>query len=603
MKSSSILTILQVLLLVATIASIAEGKRSKAIENESLDIDPTLSTTNNDAIEENPDFVEYDENDGNGNSDDDSEGDDEEEEEDKHDDEINEQERVCDIVASDTGATKKSIESVLRKSRQQYKRYTKLAKKHRRSITITLAVFAFRHEICKFLVHLMTHEIIDPKTGKLRVSPTSLLKFFLFVDFVRRLQSGRNASHPSFQALASLGESNPFMGVFFSRFLRVPMFNPAFIPPISQHYTFERINERYIKDGMALHKAIHAKHDGFKWPTAETAITRSMIAGNRTTEIQPSNETVIVVDMTSLDTSVSTMDQIRDQVSFLLSQYRVAAMIEPTDLNENATSSSQDMLPSPFLEVVVLLESPGGSAADYGLAAQQLLRLRKQPGIILTICVDKVAASGGYMMACTATPGQLLAAPFAVVGSIGVLGQIVNAQKLLEGWGLSPLVFRGGKDKAPLGVIGEITQEGKDKTQAMIDVTHEAFQQHVIDARPLLKKHIKKVGTGEIFIGKGALEAGLIDKIITSDEYISSKVAKGARVLKLVKNRKARFPFATNFDNYDTTLDSRQYRSLSNLLWSTWKTTARYLGVEADLGTDSFRQAVSIVQSPKVCTS
>jgi signal peptide peptidase SppA len=580
MRKVQLLTFLLLSLLLAFVPfADAKDSSSKEVDDEAGGSTDTVGK--GDAmIEENPDYVEPD-------SDDDSEdsSDDDEEE----------------LDFADADSAKATIETALALSKKQYKKYLKIAKKNRTKITISLAVFAFRQEIRKFLFHLVTHEIMDPKTGKLRVSPTSILKLMLFVDFMRRLQSGRSASQPSFQALAELGQSNPLMGILFSRVLRVPMFNPAFLPPISQHYTFERINERYVKDGMALHKAIHAKHDGFKWPTADRAITRAMMAGSQLSDIPSSNETVVVLDMTGLDTTVTKMEQIRDEVSFLLSQYRAAAMKEATDLN--ATVAEEETSPSP-LEIVVLLESPGGSAADYGLAAQQLLRLRNEPGITLTICVDKVAASGGYMMACTASPGQLFAAPFAVVGSIGVIGQIVNINKLLEGWGFSPLVFRGGKDKAPLGLIGEITQEGKDKTQAMVDITHEAFQQHVADARPVLKKSMKKVGTGDIFIGKGALNAGLIDKITTSDEYISAKVAEGARVLKLLKNRKARFPFAANFDNYDTTLEGRHSLSLSNVLWGAWRSTASYLGFGSDDSVaNSFRQAVSVVQSPNVQTS
>lgn len=301
---------------------------------------------------------------------------------------------------------------------------------------------------------------------------------------------------------------------------------------------------------------------------------------------------------------VTSMDQIRDQVSFLLSQYRAPAMmmVEPDD-NSTATPTIGP------LEVVVLLQSPGGSAADYGLAAEQSLRLRKEPGITLTICVDKVAASGGYMMACTASPGQLFAAPFAVLGSIGVLGQIVNAQKLLQGWGLEPMVFRGGKDKVPLGFLGEVTQEGKDKTQQMIDMTNEAFQQHVMNARPILKKHMKQVGTGNVFLGKAALDVGLMDKILTSDEYICQKVAEGARVLKLVRNRKAaRFPhFGPNFDNLDTTQHQQPISILQTMLSNAWKNTAEYLGIGTMMMADAsypstVRQGVSPGQNSQAQT-
>lgn len=127
-------------------------------------------------------------------------------------------------------------------------------------------------------------------------------------------------------------------------------------------------------------------------------------------------------------------------------------LIIPGDSTYNANK------PYDELEIIILLESPGGSAADYGLGASHIKRLRTEPGIKVTICVDKVAASGGYMMACMATPGQLYCAPFAAIGSIGVIGQTLNIHNTLQNWGVKPLVFRGGKDKAPIGLVGEITK-------------------------------------------------------------------------------------------------------------------------------------------------
>jgi len=543
-----------VLLMVLFVSPSCES--SKEVPTTPQDDDPPAgeegltSTSSSDAIEENPDYE--------GGSD--AGGDDDEDGGNDSEDEDNESVTAKWVNAA---STKAKIDVVLLQSKKKYNKTLKYVKKNRGKITLALAIFAFRLEIRKAMTHIIKNEIMDPKTGKLRMSPTNILKLLLFVDFMKRLQSGRNASQPGFQAIVNLGESNPVMGLLFNRVLRVPIYNPAFVPPISQHYTFERINERYIKDGMALHKAIHSKHTGFKWPTVETAITSSMMGGNRmptstTTGSPSSNETIVVVDMTGLDSGLSTMEQIRDQISFLVSQYRAAAMINPTSSDRNTTDIVVEEEPMP-LEVVVLLESPGG--------------------ITLTICVDKVAASGGYMMACAASPGKLYAAPFAIVGSIGVIGQIINVQKLLEGWGLTPLVFRGGKDKVPLGIVGEVTEDGKAKTQAMIDMTHKAFQELVVNSRPILGKYMKKVGTGDVFLGKGAIDVGLIDEIMTSDEYLTNKVIQGARVLKLVKNRKARFPFATNFDNYDTaTTTIKDSFSIWALVWNAGRSMTRWLG-------------------------
>jgi len=147
-------------------------------------------------------------------------------------------------------------------------------------------------------------------------------------------------------------------------------------------------------------------------------------------------------------------------------------------------------------------------------------------------------------MACTSSPGRLYAAPFAVVGSIGVIGQTVNIHSALESWGVKPLVFRGGKHKAPVGLIGEVSDEGMKTIQTMIDKTHNAFKRHVLAARPKLAKQIDDVATGDVWLGCDALDVGLIDRVITSDEYIQQRLRNGVRVLKLINYDKRRFHFA-----------------------------------------------------------
>jgi len=139
------------------------------------------------------------------------------------------------------------------------------------------------------------------------------------------------------------------------------------------------------------------------------------------------------------------------------------------------------------------------------------------------------------MIACTSSPGHLFAAPFAVLGSIGVVGQTVNVQKTLEGLGVQPLVFRGGRHKAPVGLVGEITEEGLSTVQSMIDMTHRAFKRHVAESRPIIRNNIDEIATGETWLGYDALEKGLIDRIVTSDEYISERMAQGSLVLKILR--------------------------------------------------------------------
>lgn len=149
------------------------------------------------------------------------------------------------------------------------------------------------------------------------------------------------------------------------------------------------------------------------------------------------------------------------------------------------------------------------------------------------------------MIACASSPGRLLAAPFAVLGSIGVIGQSINIQRTLEGWGIRPLVFRAGKNKAPVGLIGEVTDEGIKNVQAILDDTHRAFRRHVAEARPILASRIHEIATGDVWLGYDAIEIGLVDRLITSDEYVLERIRDGAQVLKLVQMIKPKFPFTS----------------------------------------------------------
>lgn len=165
--------------------------------------------------------------------------------------------------------------------------------------------------------------------------------------------------------------------------------------------------------------------------------------------------------------------------------------------------------------VVVRLESPGGMVHGYGLAAAQLVRLR-DAGFHLTICVDKVAASGGYMMACIAN--EIISAPFAVVGSIGVVAQVPNFNRLLKEHNVDFELYTAGQYKRTVTMFGENTPEGKAKFEEELQQTHILFKHFVEKYRPQL--NVDKVATGEHWYGQDALDLNLVDKLQTSDEYL-----------------------------------------------------------------------------------
>jgi serine protease SohB len=166
-------------------------------------------------------------------------------------------------------------------------------------------------------------------------------------------------------------------------------------------------------------------------------------------------------------------------------------------------------------EVVVRLDSGGGIVHSYGLAASQLERV-KAHGVKLTVCVDKVAASGGYMMACVAD--QILCAPFAVLGSIGVVAQLPNFNRLLKKHNIDFELLTAGAHKRTLTVFGENTEEGRSKFRQDLEETHTLFKEYVKEQRPSLD--IEQVATGEIWLGRRALDLKLVDSIKTSDEYL-----------------------------------------------------------------------------------
>lgn len=166
-------------------------------------------------------------------------------------------------------------------------------------------------------------------------------------------------------------------------------------------------------------------------------------------------------------------------------------------------------------EILLRLESEGGLVHSYGLAASQLTRIRDR-GIKLTVSVDKVAASGGYLMACVAD--KILAAPFAIVGSIGVVAQIPNFNRVLKKHEIDLELHTAGQYKRTLTMFGENTDEGRAKFKEEIEDTHTLFKKFVVENRPSL--NIDKVATGEHWFGTRALEIKLVDELITSDDYL-----------------------------------------------------------------------------------
>lgn len=170
---------------------------------------------------------------------------------------------------------------------------------------------------------------------------------------------------------------------------------------------------------------------------------------------------------------------------------------------------------TPDDEVFLNLQSGGGLVHAYGLAASQLMRLT-QKEIPLTIAVDKIAASGGYMMACVAD--KVIAAPFSVIGSIGVIAQIPNFHRLLKKHDIEFEQLTAGEFKRTLTMFGENTDKAREKFKEELEDTHILFKDFIKEHRPIVD--IDKIATGEHWPAKRALELKLVDELITSDDFL-----------------------------------------------------------------------------------
>ncbi len=261
------------------------------------------------------------------------------------------------------------------------------------------------------------------------------------------------------------------------------------------HLEVKKLNDRLLnlKDSLrqavlpsAQFKKLH-KQDTKAEKQADKEKVKAAKAGGE----EPGRSRVFVLRFDG-DIQASKVDQLRTEITAVLT------LAESSD------------------EVLICLESPGGAVHGYGLAASQLDRIR-QHGIPLVVAVDKVAASGGYLMAAVAD--RILAAPFAVIGSIGVIAQIPNVHRLLKKHDVDVELLTAGKYKRTLTVLGENTDEGRQKFVEELEDVHALFQEYVGERRPSLD--MAEVATGEVWYGDRALARHLVDELITSDEYLA----------------------------------------------------------------------------------
>jgi serine protease SohB len=278
------------------------------------------------------------------------------------------------------------------------------------------------------------------------------------------------------------------------------------------HIEIKHLNEKYdqikesieeaVSDEETLKVEAKAKKKADKKDAKEAKKKRKAAQGETAGIDTDAKSRLYVLDFDG-DIKASAADNLREEISAVLPQIR------PGD------------------EILVKLESPGGMVHSYGLASSQLKRIT-DAGVPLAVAVDKVAASGGYMMACVAD--KIIAAPFAVIGSIGVLAQLPNFHRLLKKHDIDFELLTAGEYKRTLTMFGENTEKGREKFVEELEQTHVLFKEFVGANRPELD--IDKVATGEVWYGQKALEVGLIDELQTSDAFVQDKL-KSAEVFEV----------------------------------------------------------------------
>jgi len=242
------------------------------------------------------------------------------------------------------------------------------------------------------------------------------------------------------------------------------------------------LNEDYDEIKQRMHVDIKGKKSADKKP------------GKKEIKARRNRPSLFVLDFNG-DMKASQVNQLRDEITAVLS-----------------IAEEQD-------EVLVLLESPGGLVNAYGLAASQLQRVRDRK-IPLTVCIDKVAASGGYLMSCVAN--KIIAAPFAIIGSIGVVAQIPNVHRWLKKNNIDVELITAGEYKRTLTLLGENTEKGRQKFKEDLELIHDAFRKYVVANRHQLD--IDKVSTGEHWLATDAYDLKLVDALKTSDDYLIERM-------------------------------------------------------------------------------
>ncbi len=254
---------------------------------------------------------------------------------------------------------------------------------------------------------------------------------------------------------------------------------------------------------VLLNKLYERRKFQFLMSTGKVKAAKELKARSKEQQPESPKSTLFVIDFDG-DVEASQVSSLREEVTSIL-----------------LGASEND-------EVLVKITSGGGIVSSYGLAAAQLVRIR-QAGLKLTVSVDEVAASGGYMMACVAD--KIIASPFAIIGSIGVVATMPNFNKLITKHDIDYEQFTSGEFKRTITMFGKNTDEGRLKLKDGLKEVHEQFKQHVHRFRPSVD--LEKSANGDDWSGENSIERNLVDELLTSDEYVMQKINHSYLVCKV----------------------------------------------------------------------
>jgi len=279
-------------------------------------------------------------------------------------------------------------------------------------------------------------------------------------------------------------------------------------------------NRQVDRYAIAVARATKGQQESFKMAEKLTShykdLEKTEVSGGKKDEELPKRVWVLGFQTGRNDVTASGVQQLREEIT---------AVLTCADVERD--------------EVVVKLDSPGGTVTGYGLAGAQLLRLR-DAGLHVTVAIDQVAASGGYLMACTAQ--KIICSPFAVIGSIGVVQELPVVYERLQREGIEIETTTAGKFKRTLTPFKKPTDEDREKNKQDIEDVLGVFKDFVSSSRPSVD--IEEVATGETWIGRNAQERGLVDDLKTSDTLLMEYVKEGCQVLVVSLRKPAMNRFA-----------------------------------------------------------